>query len=139
MARDTRTGQVLKAMVLPSLSQGGYSYREQVTVGLRPNGGRHNVDVLAQRGGDRILISLKWQQVGGTAEQKVPYEVICLIKAIEDSNGQYDRAYIVLGGPGWRLRDYYTSGGMNQYLQYSEYVSILTLENFIAQANMGAL
>lgn len=55
------------------------------------------------------------------------------------TNNQYDRAYIVLGGPGWSLRDYYTSGDMNQYLHYSEYVSIMTLEDFIARANMGTL
>jgi hypothetical protein len=139
MARDTRTGQVLEAMVLPSLVQGGYSCQEQTKVGRRPNGGRHFVDVLARKDGDNILISLKWQQVSGTAEQKVPYEVICLIESIRESNNQYDRAYIVLGGPGWSLRDYYTSGDMNEYLRYSEYVSIMTLEDFIARANMGTL
>jgi len=139
MARDTRTGQVLEAMVLPSLAQGGYAYQEQTEVGRRPNGGRHFVDVLAEKQGDSILISLKWQQVSGTAEQKVPYEVICLIKSIRESNSQYDRAYIVLGGPGWSLRDYYTSGDMNEHLHYSEYVSIITLEDFIARANMGTL
>jgi len=28
---------------------------------------------------EAILISLKWQQSSGTAEQKVPFEVICLV------------------------------------------------------------
>jgi len=82
MARDTSTYQVLEAMVLPSLTQGGYTYQKQVDVGRRPNGSKHYIDVLAQKEGRKILISLKWQQVPGTAEQKVPYEVICLIKTI---------------------------------------------------------
>jgi len=69
----------------------------------------------------------------------VPYEVICLIKTIRDSNQEFDRAYIVLGGPGWSLRDYYASGDMYEYLPYREYVSIMTLEEFVAQANMGTL
>ena len=139
MPRDTSTGQVLEAMVLPALRLGGYTYRQQVNVGQRPNGSRHNVDVLAQKDNDNILISLKWQQTSGTAEQKVPYEVICLIKSIRESNDYYNRAYIVLGGPGWTLRDYYTSGDLNDYLPYSEYVSIMTLEDFIARANRGML
>ena len=139
MARDTSTYQVLEAMVLPSLTQGGYTYQKQVDVGRRPNGSKHYIDVLAQKEGRKILISLKWQQVPGTAEQKVPYEVICLIKTIRDSNQEFDRAYIVLGGPGWSLRDYYASGDMYEYLPYREYVSIMTLEDFVAQANMGTL
>lgn len=63
MARDTSTGQVLEAMVLPSLTQGGYTYQKQVDVGRRPNGSKHYIDVLAQKEGRKILISLKWQQV----------------------------------------------------------------------------
>jgi hypothetical protein len=37
---------------------------------------RHFVDVIAEKDGKRFLVSLKWQQVSGTAEQKVPFEVI---------------------------------------------------------------
>ena len=51
MARDTSTGQVLEAMVLPSLTQGGYTYQKQVDVGRRPNGSKHYIDVLAQKEG----------------------------------------------------------------------------------------
>ena len=72
-------------MILPALSRGGYSYETQVDIGRRLNGGRHLVDVLAKKDGRRYLISLKWQQVGGTAEQKVPFEVISLVEAIHDT------------------------------------------------------
>ena len=93
---DTTTGKVLENMILPALSQGGYTYETQVNIGQRLGGGRHMIDVLAERDGLRILVSLKWQQVGGTAEQKVPFEVLSLIDAVE--SGPYDGAYLVLGG-----------------------------------------
>jgi hypothetical protein len=130
---------MLEAMILPSLDLGGYSYEKQVSIGERPNGSRHIVDVVAKKGQRAVLLSLKWQQVSGTAEQKVPYEVIRLMKAVAESYGKYARAYIVLGGSGWTLRDWYVGGGMKKYLAYEHYVSILTLEDFIAQANRGEL
>ena len=62
---------------------------------------------LFQESNDKhILVSLKWQQTSGTAEQKVPFEVMCLSDAVRDGHG--DRAHLVLGGDGWTLRDYYT-------------------------------
>lgn len=65
----------------------------------------HKVDVLASKGDHRILVSLKWQQVSGTVEQKVLFEVICLCDAIRA--GMADAAYLVLGGNGWTLRVLY--------------------------------
>lgn len=47
MGRDTSTGQVLEAMVLPALKRGGYEYQTQVIVGTRPNGRKHRVDATA--------------------------------------------------------------------------------------------
>ena len=39
MGRDTRTGGVLEAMVLPALTRGGYTYKTQVNIGKRPGRG----------------------------------------------------------------------------------------------------
>lgn len=137
--RDTTTGKVLEAMILPALINGGYEYQTQVNVGRRPGGGKHMVDVLATKGDRAILVSLKWQQVGGTAEQKVPFEVISLTQAVLDSDGKYDKAYLVLGGNGWTLREFYTGGGLRKYLEYADKVDIQTLEQFVALANQGRL
>ena len=71
--RNTRTGGVLEQMVLPALDQGGYAYKVQVNLGQRLGIGRHFVDVVAEKDGRRLLVSMKWQQVSGTAEQKVPW------------------------------------------------------------------
>lgn len=137
MSRNTRTGFVLERMVLPALEQGGYSYRVQAKLGQRFGIGRHVVDAIAEKDGRQILISVKWQQVSGTAEQKVPFEVICLLEALAD--GPFEKAYLVLGGEGWRFRTFYTSGGLAKYLTYADRVEILTLEGFVARANSGNL
>jgi len=138
--RDTTTGAVLEQMVIPSLIHGGYSYETQVNIGERLGGGRHVVDVLAEdSAGSKIIISLKWQQVSGTAEQKVPFEAMCLAETVLASDNDYEKAYLVLGGGGWRLREFYTGGGLDRHLRHSNLVEIVTLEDFIAKTNQGQL
>jgi len=137
--RDTRTGAVHEVMVTHSLQSGGYTWQTQVLVGTRPNGRKHKVDLVADdRDGNRTLISLKWQQSSGTAEQKVPFEVICLQDALRQYPGRFRKAYLVLGGEGWTLRDYYVTGGLKRYLN-CDGVEIVTLERFVALANRSQL
>lgn len=138
-SRNTRTGGVLEAMVLPALDQGKYARKVQVNVGERLGCGQHHVDVVAEKDGRKFLISMKWQQVSGTAEQKVPFEVICLVEAMQAQPGIYDKAYVVLGGEGWKLRTFYTSGGLQRFLNDAQNVEIVTLESFVARANQGRL
>jgi hypothetical protein len=76
--RNTNTGGVLEAMVLPALQRCGYAFDTQVLVVQRCGGGVQKVDAVATSNGEAILVSLKWQQTSGTAEQKVPFEVMCL-------------------------------------------------------------
>ena len=124
-------------MVLPALKRGGYAYETQVKVGTRPGGGRHFADAVAQKDGRKWLISMKWQQTSGTAEQKVPFEVISLAEITLAEH--YAGAYLVLGGPGWTLRDFYIGGGLEKHLVHADKVKIVTLEDFVARANQGKL
>jgi hypothetical protein len=135
--RNTSTGAVLEAMVLPALERGGYAHRTQVELGIRPGGRRHFVDAVAVRDGIEILVSLKWQQVGGTAEQKVPFEVMCLADCVRAKRAA--RAYLVLGGDGWSLREYFTSGALSGHLIHAALVRIVTLEAFARIANQSKL
>jgi hypothetical protein len=137
MARNTNTGSVLEAMVVPALERGGYVCQTQVLVGVRCGGGVHKVDAIATRDGRRTLVSLKWQQTGGTAEQKVPFEVMCLADAVRAQHA--DRAYLVLGGDGWKLRDYYTSGALAEHLTHAALVRVVTFEAFIRLSNNGQI
>ena len=124
-------------MILPALRHGGYVVTKQVTIGCRPGGRAHNVDAIAQLSSDVVLVSLKWQQTSGTAEQKVPFEVMCLADAVQGGYGT--KAYLVLGGDGWTLRDYFTSGALDQHLIHADTVKVVTLEAFIRLANTGKL
>ena len=134
---STSTGRVLEAMILPALQQGGYAYETQVRLGQRLGLGKHIVDAVAHKNGRNILISVKWQQVSGTAEQKVPFEMICLLEALEAGN--HDKAYLVLGGEGWTLRRFYTAGGVKRFLVNADGVDVVTLEGFVGKANQGKL
>lgn len=124
-------------MILPALMFGGYEVAKQVKVGCRPGGGVHNVDAIARMDDTAILVSLKWQQTSGTAEQKVPFEIMCLADAIKA--GYATKAYLVLGGDGWTLRDYYTSGALKEHLTHADSVRVVTLEAFVGIANRGLL
>ena len=140
MARDTRTGSVLEQMVLPALAMGNYQTRRGVNIGVRPGGRKHIVDIVAEgASGAKFLVSLKWQQVSGTAEQKIPFEAICLAEALRVSESQYCRAYLVLGGGGWTLREFYVGRGLEEHLVHGALVNIRTLEQFVTLANQGKL
>lgn len=117
--------------------RGGYEGHKQQKVGKRCGGGTQKVDVVATKGSESILVSMKWQQEGGTAEQKVPFEVMCLADAVRA--GLANRAYVVLGGDGWSLRDYYTSGALSEHLIHAKHVQVVTLEAFVRMANNGEL
>ena len=127
-------------MILPALTKGGYSYTKQVHIGTRVGGGRHLVDILAEdQAGLKYLVSLKWQQVSGTAEQKVPFEAICLADSILNNRTEFHKAYLVLGGAGWKLREFFVAGGLKEHLRHSDLVTIVPLETFVGLANRGNL
>jgi len=127
-------------MIPPALEKGGYRHEEQVIIGKRLGGRKHKVDfLLTQRDGTKIPVSAKWQQVSGTAEQKVPFEIMCLAEAVTSSGGSFSKAYLVLGGDGWTLRDFYLGDGLKKYLKNCDSVHVMTLEAFVAKANQGKL
>lgn len=122
-SRDTSTGKVNEADIEQFLIENSnYAVYPQVEVGTQFNTGKkHIVDMLlggkaykktkkAKRwisehiGG--ILISLKYQAVEGTAEEKIPFEFLKLQNAI-DKYG-YESAIIVLcGDKGWTMKKTY--------------------------------
>ncbi len=87
----------------------------------------------------RIGVSVKWQQVGGTAEEKVALEFLRLIKFIEQS--KLDRGYIVLGGTGWSLLSYYTGEDFRKAFSSpaAEQIVVLGVEAFIERVNRRLL
>lgn len=135
--RDTSTGRVLEQLVEPVLRSAGYTYDKQVVIGSKPDGKPYKADIFLPQG--RIAISLKWQQVGGTAEQKIPFEVIALLHLCQERFCQ--KAYLILGGNGWTpaLKTFYLAGGLSQFISYQPKVELLSLEEFIARVNRRSL
>ena len=137
MPRNTRTGAVLEQMVLPALDMGGYLIERQVRLTDRLGGGKHYGDIVASKNGERIVISLKWQQSSGTAEQKVPYEFMCLADVLTNDSTIH-KAYIVIGGDGWTKHSFFLNG-LDSWVNTKEFVDVLRLDSFVAKANKGIL
>jgi hypothetical protein len=147
MARDTTTGRVFEQMVLPALNHSPYLYKTQVCLGRKPSGSKHIADLVIYEGDRRLIVSKKWQQSQGTAEEKIPFEVIMLVRACREWG--YTKAYLVLGGTdhdpeqgtqGWTLRQWYLSGGLKTWIpSYQPWVELLTLEAFVAKINRHQL
>ena len=128
-------------MVLPALQEAGYRYEKQSRIGRVMGGRPYRADLLVYdpASGRRIVVSLKWQQVAGTAEQKVPFEVIALLELLE--SGECDKVYLVLGGTGWtpQLREFYLSEGLCRFIPGADRVRIVGLEEFIKRVNTRQL
>jgi hypothetical protein len=108
----------------------GYECSDYVRVG-HSEWLKNRADIAAEGHGRSLLFSIRWQSVPGSAEQKVPFEVISLIDSVKRSYGEYQKAYLILGGDGWRLLDFYTAGGLGEYIRDMELVSIVTFQRFI--------
>jgi hypothetical protein len=137
----TRTGSTLEVTVEAVLLNNSYAVQKQQLVGTKPGGGRHKVDLVGMRpNGSKFLVSLKWQQTAGSAEEKIPFEVIKLLHTLRE-NPAYDKAYIVVGGDGFTpgLVEFYLSEEFRSYIRESEKIEILTLNDVITRANRGAL
>lgn len=84
-----------------------YRVRCGVSIGKKRNDDDHKVDMVLN---EKELVSLKYQKTKGTAEEKIPFEVIKLQHAIDDYG--YKNATIVLAGEddAWTLKEAYLRG-----------------------------
>mgnify|MGYP001186598687 FL=1 len=129
-SRNTaKTGKCFEYWCHHLLDERGYNVDEQISIGLRPHGGEHNVDLIVNHEDDtRDIISLKYQEVQGTAEEKIPYEQDCLQHACETYG--YNSAYIVLAGDGWTHRDAYIGGAFDKW-HITPNVKVIDYDMFI--------
>ncbi len=131
-SRDTTTGNDYEDVVEELLLEHtDHKVESQVNVGAKRNGGRHYVDILLN--GDE-LVSLKYQRVQGTAEEKIPFEVMKLQHAVIDHG--FKSAVIVLAGPdkAWKWKEYYLSEEFQTDMKriYPD-VRIISHEQFVEQ------
>ena len=95
---EKMTGNKFEKLIVQILKQQGCQVAEQVNIGIKFKNKKHKVDSLVN---GKILVSDKWQNTGGTAEEKVGYEMYTLNEKI--LSGAYEKAFVVLGGPGWTI------------------------------------
>jgi len=69
----------------------------------------------------------------GTAEEKIPYEQMCLQHACETYG--YDRAVVVMAGPGWKHDQRYVEGVFDTWMNTPN-VLVLSFSGFINEFNL---
>jgi hypothetical protein len=144
-SRDTTTGTKYETLISNYLKEcTSTDFHSQVVIGNKRNGGVHIVDLLfdgeveykrgrktadsLHQGG--LLVSLKHQDVSGTAEEKVPFECMKLQDAIDDYG--YDAAIIVLNGDGWTWKEEYLSERFRKRMKLiAPDVTIISHEDFV--------
>ena len=95
---EKMTGRKFEKLIAQILRKNGCLVTEQADIGFKFKNKKHKVDSLVN---GKILVSVKWQQTGGTAEEKVGYEMWTLHQKI--LSAIYTKAFIVCGGPGWTI------------------------------------
>ena len=131
-----KTGKEFENFCCDLLDRADYNVEEQVCIGTRPTYGKHYVDlevILDEEFNKRNIISLKYQDVAGTAEEKIPYEQMCLQAACEEYG--YNKAYIVLAGSGWKHDDSYRDGVFDKWMSTPD-VFVLNFDEFLQEFNL---
>lgn len=89
-----------------------------------------------------IIISKKWQEVNGTADEKIMYEVLKLLD-LKTNYSQIENVYILLGGKGFdsKLGYYYLSQNWNSFLdkKYKNQIKIINLNSLLPLISKKAL
>lgn len=147
-SRDTTTGASYEVQIANLLEQfTKIEFHAQVAIGKKRNGGDHVVDLLfggkvayiknrkrpvsLHQGG--VLVSLKFQQIDGSAEEKINFECMKLHHACVDYG--YESAIIVLAGnTGWKWKEYFLGEEYsNDMKQIYPTVRIISHEQFIEE------
>jgi hypothetical protein len=140
MPRDTGTGADYKSIVHRCLIQ--ISHREKfdvqksVSIGTKPNGLANRIDFVLTGPGkssSKVIFSCKSQSVSGSAEEKIPYEIIRLLHTMKEDKA-IRHAYLVLGGMGWNptLLSFYVEELVEFIPEMKEHVSILTTDDVMS-------
>lgn len=147
-SRNTTTGITYEKQISYLLEEfTDINFQTQVVVGKKRNGGDHVVDLLFDgttytvKGRKRpislheggVLVSLKFQSVNGSVEERVLFECMKLHHACLDYG--YESAIIIIGGnTGWKWKDYYLGEEFQHDMkQIYPTVRIISHEQFIQE------
>ncbi|RDI95657.1 hypothetical protein DV704_05100 [Meiothermus sp. QL-1] len=149
MPPKTGSGKTFENILATALKTSGYGFCRQVRVPGALAGRQHVLDFVVTQP-KQVLISVKWQGTSGTTEEKIPFEVIRLSDLIRRGNitafCQKDqitlsaqKAYIVLAGNGWSLKDWYVKGGLHEFLPGCSNIRILDFYDFMNMVNSRSI
>tara|TARA_Y100000004_G_scaffold152114_1_gene175119 strand:- start:14231 stop:14671 length:441 start_codon:yes stop_codon:yes gene_type:complete len=108
-----------------------YTIDRQVAMGKKPNGRtKHRVDIFVRE--TKEVLSLKYQSVIGTAEEKIPYEVLVLQHLVNEN--RCNSATIVLAGEDevWTQRNWYLEENFCAKMNCPD-VRIISHETFLEE------
>lgn len=126
------TWRIFEDLYTQVLINKGYKVVDKVDLPLTPANRKHKPDKIIVCPKNRIiLISKKWQQVSGTAEEKIPFETIKLLQAVKSKKA--NKAYLILGGEGFtpKLKEFYLKDGLLTYINYKPEVDIISSDKFL--------
>lgn len=135
-SRNTEeTGRPFEYYCQHLLESAGFNVIDQSTIGLRPTGGKHVVDleIIDESKHRGPLISCKWQEVGGSAYEKIIFESVSLQKACDDYG--YTDAYILMSGPGWRHEESFRDGSFDRWVNAPN-VKVINFDEFVEIFNL---
>ncbi len=134
--RDTGTGRNYEMLIAAALAIGKLEWQQQADVGLAPTGKRHRVDYVAWKPGEpdrKVLVSCKVQNTSGTAEEKLPFEIIKLLYTMQQ-HPEYVKAYLIMGGTGFDARMVqFVRNGLKDFIRSAEAVTILNTDELITK------
>lgn len=138
VGRKSASGKKLEKQVALCLEDSGWAVSSQYIAGYRlGKTSRHKVDLYAAKSRKDILISCKYQDVPGTASDKLFYEYACLLKAVEEC--LIDRAFMVLFGEHLKQANMFASQEVGKYLRLSPKVCVCDFEVFTKMVNRDTL
>lgn len=123
------------------LRESGWDVSRNPAIAPSPRGGQLRADILGlhRTTGKRIAVFPRWQATKGTAEEKIPFQMLKLEIARSERPDCVDAGYFILEGAGWTWRDYFLSGELHKHLPASVVSKCLSLESFADLAAAGGL
>lgn len=125
------SGEIFERQVLELLKSQGWDVDKSISLGKRlGKKSEYKVDLVAGNESSCIAISCKYQDTPGTAIDKIPYEYMSLLHAVEKNN--ISKGYIVVFGKELEGQHILNSGlfEMAEYMRVSPKVVVVTLQEF---------
>lgn len=126
---------------LSTLRGNGWRIQRNLAIAPSPKGGLLRADILAlhETTGKKVAVYPRWQATHGTAEEKIPFQMIKVEIAKAARPDCTDAAYFVLEGAGWTWHEFYLSNELAIYLSPPIISKCIRLETFSQLTASGAL